>query len=48
MNAATAERGKAEFDRIRVLFDTQNADLPAARTLAVNELDAMRSGATGS
>ncbi len=43
VNASTADRGKAEFDRIRVLFDTQNADLAAARTVAVNELDAMRS-----
>ena len=36
VNASTAERGKAEFDRIRGLFDTQNADLAAARTVAVN------------
>jgi len=42
VNASTADRGKAEFDRIRVLFDTQNADLAAAQTVAVNELDAMR------
>jgi signal transduction histidine kinase len=43
VNASTAGRGKAEFDRIRGLFDTQNADLAAARTAAVNQLDAMRS-----
>jgi signal transduction histidine kinase len=43
VNASTADRGKADFDRIRGLFDTQNADLAAARTVAVNELDAMRS-----
>jgi signal transduction histidine kinase len=43
VNASTADRGKAEFDGIRVLFDTQNADLAAARAVAVNELDAMRS-----
>jgi signal transduction histidine kinase len=43
VNTDTADRGKAEFDRIRALFDTQNADLGAARTVAVNELDAMRS-----
>jgi signal transduction histidine kinase len=43
VDASTAGRGKAEFDRIRVLFDAQNADLAAARTAAVNELDAMRS-----
>ncbi len=43
VNTSTADRGKAEFDRIRALFDTQNAHLAAARTVAVNELDAMRS-----
>jgi signal transduction histidine kinase len=43
VDASTAGRGKAEFDRIRVLFDAQNADLAAARTAAVNVLDAMRS-----
>jgi signal transduction histidine kinase len=43
VNPSTADRGKAEFDRIRGLFDTQNADLAAARTVAVNQLDAMRS-----
>jgi signal transduction histidine kinase len=42
VNASTAARGKAEFDHIRGLFDTQNADLAAARTAAVNELDVMR------
>jgi signal transduction histidine kinase len=42
VNPSTADRGKAEFDRIRGLFDTQNADLAAARTVAVNQLDAMR------
>jgi signal transduction histidine kinase len=43
VNTSTADRGKAEFDRIRALFDIQNADLAVARTRAVNELDAMRS-----
>jgi signal transduction histidine kinase len=43
VNSYTADRGKAEFDQIRALFDTQNAHLAAARTVAVNELDAMRS-----
>ena len=42
VDTATADRGKAEFDRIRGLFDTQNAHLAAAQTVAVNELDAMR------
>ncbi|WP_428339354.1 sensor histidine kinase [Mycobacterium sp.] len=39
----TADRGKAEFDQLRARFDTQNAHLAAAKTAAVNELDAMRS-----
>ena len=43
VNPYTADRGKAEFDHIRALFETQNAHLAAARTVAVNELDAMRS-----
>jgi signal transduction histidine kinase len=43
LNTDTADRGKAEFDRIRTLFDTQNAHLAAAQTVAVNDLDAMRS-----
>jgi signal transduction histidine kinase len=43
VNTDTADRGKAEFDRIRALFDTQNAHLAEAQTVAVNELDAMRS-----
>jgi signal transduction histidine kinase len=43
VNTATADRGKAEFDRIRSLFDIQNVDLAAARTAAVKQLDAMRS-----
>jgi signal transduction histidine kinase len=43
VDATTAARGKAEFDRIRGLFGTQNADLGAARTAAVKELDTMRS-----
>ncbi len=30
VNSATAQRGKAEFDRIRQLFDTQNQHLTAA------------------
>jgi signal transduction histidine kinase len=43
VDRTTADRGKVEFDRIRGLFDTQNADLATARTVAVNQLDAMRS-----
>jgi signal transduction histidine kinase len=39
----TADRGKAEFDRIRTLFDTEDAHLAAAQNVAVDELDVMRS-----
>ena len=42
MNIGTADRGKAEFDRIRTLFDIENADLAAAQNVAVNELNVMR------
>jgi signal transduction histidine kinase len=43
VNTDIADRGKAEFDRIRALFDTQNAHLSAAQTVAVDDLDTMRS-----
>ncbi len=39
---ATAERGKAEFDRLRALFDVQNEHLSAARQAGVDELASMR------
>ncbi len=39
----TADRGKTEFDRIRTLFDTEDAHLAAAQNVAVDELDVMRS-----
>ena len=39
---ATAERGKAEFDRLRALFDEQNEHLSAARQAGVDELTSMR------
>ena len=39
---ATAERGKAEFDRLRALFDAQNEHLAAARQAGVDELDSVR------
>ncbi len=39
----TADRGKAQFDRIRTLFDIENADLAAAQNVAVHQLDVMRS-----
>ena len=43
LGTGTADRGKAQFDRIRTLFNTQNSHLEAARTAAVGELDAVRS-----
>src|SRR6476661_177220 len=39
---ATAERGKAEFDRLRGLFDVQNEHLSAARQSGVDELHSVR------
>ena len=39
---ATAERGKAQFDGLRQLFDTQNADLKAARADTASELNRVR------
>ena len=39
---ATAERGKAEFDRLRELFDVQNEHLAAARQAGVDELRSVR------
>jgi signal transduction histidine kinase len=38
LSSETADRGKAEFDRLRVLFDAQNQDLATARTDHVREL----------
>lgn len=39
VSAPTADLGKAEFDRLRVLFDTQNRHLAQAATSAADELD---------
>jgi signal transduction histidine kinase len=39
---ATAEVGKAEFDRLRALFDVQNENLSAARQAGVDELHSAR------
>jgi signal transduction histidine kinase len=38
VSSETADRGKAEFDRLRVLFDAQNQDLAMARADHVREL----------
>ena len=44
VNIGTADRGKADFDRIRALCDTpEYPDLATAKTKAVNELNAIRS-----
>ncbi len=37
-NRPAAERGKAEFDHLRALFDTQNQNLAAARNRAADDL----------
>ena len=42
VNKAIAERGKAEFDRLRELFDVQNEHLTAARASGVEELEDVR------
>jgi signal transduction histidine kinase len=42
VDRATADRGKAEFDRLRALFDVQNDHLAAARQAGVAELDHVR------
>ncbi|MBO0676107.1 CHASE3 domain-containing protein [Mycolicibacterium sp. S2-37] len=41
-NSELAQRGKAEFDAIRALFETQNRDFTAARTEGLEDLDAVR------
>ncbi len=42
VDSTTAERGKAEFDRLRTLFDIQNQHLSAARQAGVDELRNVR------
>ncbi|HME76239.1 MAG TPA: CHASE3 domain-containing protein [Mycobacterium sp.] len=42
VSRATADRGKAEFDHLRTLFDTQNAHLAAARADGIHERDEVR------
>jgi signal transduction histidine kinase len=43
VSSEVADRGKAEFDRIRELFDTQNTNLAAASTHASDELSDINS-----
>ena len=42
LDNATAERGKAEFDRLRALFVVQNDHLSAARQAGIDELQGVR------
>lgn len=42
LNPAIAERGKVEFDRIRLLFDRQNEHLAAARATGIEDLNQIR------
>ncbi len=39
---ALTDRGKAEFDALRALFDRQNNDLRAARTAGIEQMNHMR------
>ena len=41
-NSGSVERGKIEFDKLRALFDDQNAHLIAARADVIAELDMVR------
>lgn len=43
VSTATAERGKAEFDHLRELFDTQNQHLTQARRHALDQVQHMNS-----
>ena len=42
VDVGTAERGKTQFDELRVLFDVQNEHLSEARQRALDELEAVR------
>jgi signal transduction histidine kinase len=42
INSNVADTGKAEFDRLRFLFDAQNQDLAVARQDHIRELDRVR------
>lgn len=41
LSADSTAHGKAQFDHLRALFDTQNVHLTAARNKAVDDLDSM-------
>jgi signal transduction histidine kinase len=47
INATIADRGKAEFDHIRVLFDAQNQHLAEARAAGIDNLDKIRAWRDG-
>lgn len=47
VTSGTAERGKAEFDSIRELFDRQNEDLAAARSADIAKLERARAWRDG-
>jgi signal transduction histidine kinase len=47
MDTATAERGKAEFDSLRTLFDVQNEHLSAARQAGIDGLASVRAWRDG-
>ena len=42
VDSVTADRGKAEFDRLRALFDVQNEHLAQARQAGVDDLEQVR------
>lgn len=44
LSGAEADRGKAQFDRLRALFETQNADLDSARNAARAQLQQDQTG----
>ncbi|AKS32158.1 sensor histidine kinase [Mycolicibacterium goodii] len=46
-NDMVAERGKAQFDQLRALFDVQNSHLSAARTASIEDVERMRSWRNG-
>jgi signal transduction histidine kinase len=47
VDSVTAERGKAEFDRLRTLFNVQNEHLSAVRQAGVDELRSVRAWRNG-